>query len=173
MPTAKLEVVGIFYNEDISFDEEGITVLELMKRAKMQGDFDFALEATPNLPDENKSVLSIACTKQQDFQTRGGGKNERRAGVYRIVEDRSSPNIVVAWQYYILDNSVPDLPPLQDDGRRISRTAIGSKFKAPGQSELVRDGFTVIWRCVAINLEGAPLRMPAGRGALNAEPRTS
>ncbi|MEL7129768.1 MAG: hypothetical protein AAGK23_09490 [Pseudomonadota bacterium] len=141
MPKVTLEIVGIYYREEIEFEGESVNVLELMEIARNNGTgLDYNLDAERRL-GEGRSMASISNRFDKGKVSRGG--KFRNPGVYCIEETkREAGDYVVAWQYYILDKK----------NKRISATKPGDGFKTPELSEPVKDGYKVIWRCVQIAL---------------------
>ncbi|MFN9176018.1 MAG: hypothetical protein ACK58N_16310 [Synechocystis sp.] len=151
MASITLTVAGIYYTSPIEVTDgqisAGFTVLQLMRLASRQTELQYLLE-DGLLPIEQRSMAVIQNTLPDGTVSRSG--TMRAPGTYAIKEQFENER-TEAWQYYIERPSKIDV----GASTLVSRT-VGEKFKAPGSSELLEDGDTVIWRCVSI------LRSPTG-----------
>ena len=155
-----LEVVGLYFATVVETSPQQ-TVLDIVKTAaKDNPDFNYKTEQSRD------SMKWMEHTVQKEIDSRTGKK--RQPGVY-FIGDEINDKEVTAWQYYIErprgGYGMVDYQKALKDGdagaaqqarknvhfERISLTLPSDGgFKGPSASEPVRDGDTIIWRCVRI-----------------------
>lgn len=140
--TVKFQVVGIFYSDEIAYDQIKPTkpgephLVDVMnafkaktKNAPDLANFDFTRDS------ENIFVIRLAIDHRKPFKGRTGIHYD--PGLYQLSQDLTpgKNNAYTVWQYYLFDSQGKAMP--------VSGEAPITETKIP-------DGYKIIWRLVEI-----------------------
>ncbi len=159
-----LRIVGLFFNKKVEYNPALVTVKDVMDAYINAGNANLAkpgglaymIEA--NIPKTENSLKEISfhyggkydirpltAAIEGDGTTLGG--KDLSSGVRTLSELRVNDDVILAWQYYVLDRNR-----VNKSATRTPRgfTLFGVIPTPPNYT--IEDGDTIIWRLVAINL---------------------
>lgn len=180
MTSVFLEVVGTYYAKtwNVKNDKSVGDAMEEIK--KLDPSLDYKLESDLSIGGD-RSLAWISHKIDEPIVSRTN--KVRPAGVYRI-DEAVMGSAVLAWQYYIerpagsgKDKFIELVRAGDAEGAQQLRKNISFKrvsltfkenFKLPGESEALKDGDIVIWRCVVVLRQGINPQKQGGSGTIYA-----
>lgn len=170
--TVKLRVVGLFLGNKVTGAipvqvEENPTVADLLTALVGQA----AIQAIPNvtalsyspfrpLRGTNQPLNRITVTYAEPFTTFNNRPYE--AGTYELSDQTSVPGIDLVWQYYVFDENMNYV---LKPGFEVPFSELPNSAPNPDQRFEIKDGWTVIWRLVALANGPTPSKLAASRAA--------